>query len=81
MNTTIDKAGRVVIPKPMREALGLLEGGEVELAEEDGRIIISPRAVAKQLVERDGVLVCVASDPVPPLTALDVREVLDSVRR
>lgn len=81
MNTTIDKAGRVVIPKQMRDALGLAEGGEVEVVEEDGRIVISPRPAAKQLVERDGVLVCVVNEDVPALSARDVRDVLDSVRR
>jgi AbrB family looped-hinge helix DNA binding protein len=80
MHTTIDKAGRVVIPKPMRAALGLSEGGEVDVVEEDGRIIISPRSVAKRLVEREGVLVCVSGDDVPTLTARDVRDVLDAVR-
>ena len=81
MNTTIDKAGRVVIPKHMRDALGLGDGGEVEVVEDDGRIVISPRSAAKRLVERDGVLVCEVSEDLPALSARDVRDVLDAVRR
>lgn len=31
MRTTIDAAGRVVIPKPIRDALGLVGGTEVDV--------------------------------------------------
>ena len=34
MTTTIDTAGRVVIPKPLREALNLGSGAEIEIASE-----------------------------------------------
>ena len=81
MITTIDKAGRVVIPKSFRETLGLADGGDVEVTEEDGRVVISPRPVGKRLITDDGVLVCVANGPVPPLTADQVRGVLEAIRR
>ena len=81
MLTTIDKAGRVVIPKAFREAIGLADGGDVEVTEEDGRVVISPRPIGKHLVTSDGVLVCVADGQVPPLTADQVRGVLEAVRR
>src|SRR6476661_7197358 len=35
MKTTIDKAGRVVIPAPLRERAGLAPGTEVEVTLED----------------------------------------------
>jgi AbrB family looped-hinge helix DNA binding protein len=34
----VDASGRVVIPKDMREALGILEGGELELSVEEGEL-------------------------------------------
>ena len=34
MTITIDSAGRVVIPKPLREALNLGSGSEIEIASE-----------------------------------------------
>jgi AbrB family looped-hinge helix DNA binding protein len=38
MITTIDAAGRVVVPKSMRERLGLGPGVLIELRERDGRL-------------------------------------------
>ena len=43
MRTTIDKAGRVVIPKPLREQVGLAEG-EVELVVDGAGVRIEPVA-------------------------------------
>lgn len=81
MQTTIDKAGRIVIPKSFRESLGLVDGGDVEVTEEDGRVVIAPRPMGKRLVTNGGVLVCVADGQVPPLTADQVRDVLEAIRR
>ncbi len=55
MRTTIDKAGRVVIPKPLREQVGLAEG-EVELVVDGAGVRIEPVA-ASGLEERSGRLV------------------------
>ncbi len=81
MSSTIDRAGRLVIPKPLRSLIGLPDGGEVEVTEEDGRLVISPAPVAKRIEERGGMLVCVSDSEVPPLTAETVRQVLESMRR
>jgi AbrB family looped-hinge helix DNA binding protein len=81
MSATIDKAGRLVIPKALRALIGLPDGGEVEVREEDGRLVISPAPVAKRMEVRDGMLVCVVDSEVPPLTADTVRQVLESTRR
>ena len=81
MRTTIDKAGRLVIPRQLREAIGLADGGRVEVVEIDGRIVVSPQPVAKHLVKRGGVTVCVADEPIPALTADDVRAIVEASRR
>jgi len=81
MKATIDQAGRLVIPRALRAAIGLADGGVVEVIESDGRIMISPQPVTKRLVERDGVVVCVPDEPVPTLSAEAVRELLESGRR
>lgn len=81
MQTTIDRAGRVVLPLALREALGLAHGGRVDIVAEDGRIVISPQPVEKRLVERDGVTVCVPDETLPPLDAATVRDLLEATRR
>ena len=68
MKTTIDKAGRVVIPKAIREAAGLTPGTELNFRCEDGRIEIEPAAVPVKLVRRPGgMLVAVPLVPGEPL--------------
>jgi AbrB family looped-hinge helix DNA binding protein len=42
MRTAIDAAGRVVIPKALRDSLGLAAGQPLEIAERDGRLEIVP---------------------------------------
>jgi AbrB family looped-hinge helix DNA binding protein len=43
MRTTIDKAGRVVIPKILRESLGLVPG-EVEITRDGAGVRVEPVA-------------------------------------
>jgi len=59
MRTTIDKAGRLVIPKSLRDQLGLAPG-EVEVMADGAALRVEPVATA-DLEERDGRLVIPAS--------------------
>ena len=77
----MDNAGRVVLPKAVREALGLRGGQEIEISLRDGRIEIEPVAVPMHLVGRKGTLVAKPEGPVPPLTRTEVRDALERVRR
>ena len=52
MRSAIDVAGRVVTPEDLRERLGLLHGGPVEIHERDGRIEIEPAVTPMSLVRR-----------------------------
>ncbi|HWD51126.1 MAG TPA: AbrB/MazE/SpoVT family DNA-binding domain-containing protein [Acidimicrobiales bacterium] len=83
MKSTIDKAGRVVIPKSMREAAGLGQGAEISIALRDGRIEIEAAPQAVVLERHDGVLVAVPvdrADHAAPLTDDDVRTALETLR-
>ena len=55
MRATIDKAGRLVIPKQLREHLGL-QPGTVEVVADGAALRVEPLAGA-ELDERDGRLV------------------------
>jgi AbrB family looped-hinge helix DNA binding protein len=81
MKTTIDSAGRVVIPKELRERLGLTGGQEVEVVERNGLIEIEPAAVPMAIEHGPHGPVIVPSRPLPPLTDAIVRQTLDRVRR
>ena len=81
MKSTIDSAGRLVIPKPLRERLGLTGGQAVEISERDGRIEIEPVATPMTLVEREDGPVAVPEESLPPLTDDDVRATLERTRR
>lgn len=58
MRTTIDKAGRLVIPKPLRDLLGL-RAGEVEVVADGAGLRVTPLA-SDRLVHRGGRLVVAA---------------------
>jgi AbrB family looped-hinge helix DNA binding protein len=62
MKSTIDKAGRVVIPKPLRDRMGL-KPGPVELTPDGAGIRIEPLS-DESLVEEDGLLVIPAAGAV-----------------
>lgn len=81
MRTTIDAAGRVVIPKQLRESASLRPGQELEIIERDGHIEIAPVAPRMTLVERDGFLAAEIEGDVEPMTPQQVRDVLERVRR
>ncbi len=81
MRTTIDKLGRVVIPKAIRDELRLGAGVEVEVSAANGTVEIAIPATGIRLERRNGVLVAVADRELPPLSADAVRDVLEQTRR
>jgi len=81
MRVAIDGAGRIVVPKPMRDRLGLRGPSELEVVEEEGRIVLSLVAGTVELVDRDGLLVAERSGDVAPLDAEVVRDLVERQRR
>ena len=81
MRTTIDRAGRVVIPKAVRDQAGLAAGGEVDVHFRDGRIELEPATAPMRLVKRGQRATIEAEGEMPTLSNADVRTVLEHVRR
>lgn len=81
MRTTIDKAGRIVVPKAIRDELGFDGGNEVEVSLVDGRIEIEPVTSHVRLERKHGRLVAASDLEMPVLTAEEVRNVLERLRR
>jgi AbrB family looped-hinge helix DNA binding protein len=80
MRTTIDRAGRVVIPKELRVALGLRGGDEVEVVLQGDRVELAPAPRPVRLKKRpDGLL---TSDmDIPAHGPDEVRDALERARR
>jgi AbrB family looped-hinge helix DNA binding protein len=81
MRTAIDAAGRIVIPKELRDRLGLRRGRRVDIRERDGRIEIEAAATPMRLVRRRGGSVAVPGEKISPLTDEVVRDTLERTRR
>jgi AbrB family looped-hinge helix DNA binding protein len=81
MRVAIDGVGRIVIPKPMRDALGIDGPTELELSERDGALELTVPYIKAHLEDRDGFTVIVPDQPVPTLTTEMVREEIERSRR
>lgn len=80
MSIAIDAAGRLVIPKAVRDAAGITPQTPLEVRCRDGRIEIEPAPVALDVVSDGGVAVAVARNPTPVLPAEEVARVRDRLR-
>ena len=80
MNThlIIDKAGRVVIPKPLREELHLEAGDALEMESAGEQITLRPVRGTGPLSKEHGVWVFHSGQPLPA-SATD--EMLDQIRQ
>ena len=74
---TIDKAGRIVIPKPLREELHLEPGDSLEMEMTGEQITLRPVRGTGPLIKKDGVWVFHAGQPLPA-SATD--EMLQQIR-
>jgi len=81
MRATIDRLGRVVVPKPIRDKLHLRGGEQLEIEEHDGVIELRPVAAEMRIVDTPHGPVVRPVGDAPPLTDEMVREILEQVRR
>ena len=57
MEATIDSVGRIVVPKPLRDALGLTPGSTVDISRYGAGLQLLPTGRTARLVDECGVLV------------------------
>jgi AbrB family looped-hinge helix DNA binding protein len=81
MRTTIDAAGRIVVPKALRDELGLTAGQELELRAVDGTLEVEVPPTPMRLEEKHGRFVAVADQAMPALPPELVRQTLERTRR
>jgi len=84
MNTIveIDKAGRIVVPKKLRDELHLVPGTRLRIERSGDRLTLMPSSLAARLVIEDGLpLILPADSSNPPvLTSEMVREAIEQGR-
>lgn len=81
MKTTIDRAGRLVIPKQVRREAGLKPGMPLDVRWRDGRIEIEPEPLPVKLTRKGRLLVAVPQGAATPLTAETVERTRTTLRR
>jgi AbrB family looped-hinge helix DNA binding protein len=57
METTIDRFGRIVIPKDVRDDMGLEAGAVLQIEKEGEKIVLQPVQGEPQVMEKKGILV------------------------
>lgn len=80
MKTTIDKAGRVVIPAQIRERAGFKPGTELEVVLDDVSVRLIRRVPGPKLVRVDKRLVARPSVPTARLPRLDLADLIERER-
>ena len=80
MRTTIDKAGRVVIPAVVRDRAGLTAGTELEITLDDTGIRIERVAPGPRLVKVGRRLVARPTAPADSRPVLDIASLIEDER-
>jgi len=75
---TVDKAGRVVLPKPVRDELQLSPGDSLELESSEDRIVLRPVRGNGPLRKKRGIWVFRSGQP---LSLETVNQAIAAVRR
>ncbi len=78
MKLVVDAAGRIMLPKALRDRLGLVPGTTVDVSEYGGGLHLEPSSRTARLVEEDGVLVATGSTTIDDD---DVFALVDAGRR
>jgi AbrB family looped-hinge helix DNA binding protein len=81
MKTTIDDAGRLVIPKDIRRESGIKPGMPLEIRWEKGAIAITPAPLAVKLERKGRLLVAVPSIDAPRLSTETVERTRKTLRK
>jgi AbrB family looped-hinge helix DNA binding protein len=77
MKLTLDKMSRVVVPKPLRDRLGLQPGDELEVTVEANGLRLTPVLPSSPLADEEGILICSSELPV---SAWDLGAFIDGQR-
>lgn len=57
MKLSIDRSGRIVVPKRLRERLGLIPNSELEIVEQSGGVLLRALQEKPSMIQVDGLWV------------------------
>jgi AbrB family looped-hinge helix DNA binding protein len=80
IQTTIDSAGRLVLPKAVRDEAGILPGMTLRITVQEGEVKIEPLPREVKIVQRGPLWIAVPTEEGPPLSGATVEQVLRRVR-
>ena len=80
MKSAIDRAGRIVVPKAIREAANLRPGTEVQFRVQGGHVEIEPVPLTVTLRRRGSLVVAVPQENQPVMRAADVDKTIAELR-
>lgn len=78
MQAIVDQVGRIVVPKALRDRLGLTPGSIVDISMYGDGLHIAPGGRTARLERRRGTLVAVSDTTI---SDDDVADLVDSIRR
>lgn len=76
MHVKIDKAGRIVLPKPVRDRLHLRQGSDLEIEERPEGLLLKPVDQRPSMVQKNGIWVHLGKLP----KGLDWETLVDDAR-
>jgi len=63
MNVKIDKAGRIILPKPVRDRFCLRQGSDLEIEERPEGVLLKPVEQQPSMVKKKGLWVYIGKAP------------------
>ena len=78
VETSMDSVGRIVVPKLLRDALGLIPGSIVDITRYGGGLQLLPAGRTARLVDESGVLVATGETTIDDEVVFGL---IDSARR
>jgi AbrB family looped-hinge helix DNA binding protein len=80
IQTTMDSAGRLVLPKAVREEAGILPGMNLRITAREGRLEIEPVPREVRIVQKGPLRIAVPAEEGPALTEATVEQVRREMR-